>query len=583
MKSLLGLLPYCKPYQFRFLLGVIFVFIANALEVAVPRLVGDVINSIDKHPGFSSELPSRVFFILNIAALSGCFIYLMRRILIDTSRDIEFDFRNSIYKKLQSLDATYYDHNSTGDVMSRMTNDIDVVRTMIGPAIMYTANTLFTLPLVLIAMLSLDWQTTLVGLIPMLLMPFQVKFFGGKLHSYAKEQQDRMGDMTTFVQESLSGIRVIKAYGREETYAKGFRKENDAFVDASLRYLYIQGLFFPTIRFTVGLGLLGILSMGGSRIVSGAMEFGDLVSLVLYFGMMVFPFIAAGWVINIYQRASAAMVRLQEVFDTQSRIVDSPESKAFVLPTTLDFEITNLSFTYEGATGPALENVSLTVPEGTRVGIVGRVGSGKSTLVHLLLRLYPVERGMIKLGGIDINDWPLAELRRVVGIVFQETVLFSDTIAENIRFGALQELSMEQIQRFATIADVNKDIVDFPNGYETMLGERGINLSGGQKQRVSLARTISRDSRLLILDDSLSAVDTHTEESILKELASVMKDRTTFLISHRISTVALSDFVIVLERGKIIQQGPHEELLQQEGLYKELHEKQQLEAEVLLT
>lgn len=581
MKSLLGLLPYCKPYKLRFLFGILFVLISNVLSIYIPRLIGDTINMLEGKSSLASELPQLAGFIVVVAALSGAFTYLMRRILIDTSRDVEFDFRNSIYKKLQSLDATYYDHNSTGDVMSRMTNDIDVMRMLIGPAIMYTANTIFALPLVIIAMLSLDWQTTVVGLAPMLLMPFLVKYFGAKLHGYAREQQERLGDMTTFVQESLSGIRVIKAYGREDTYAKGFKKENDLFVDASLKYSYIQTLFFPTIRFTVGLGLLGILYMGGTRIVAGSMEFGDLVSLVLYFGMLVFPFIAAGWVINIYQRAAAAMVRLLQILNTESRVVDSPKTASFVLPEKLDFEITELSFTYDGANHPAIRNLSLSIPEGTRVGIVGRVGSGKSTLVHLLLRLYPIQNGMIKLGGVDLNDWPIQELRRQIGIVFQETVLFSDTIAENIRFGALAELQDSEIERFATISDVHKDIVDFPNGYQTMLGERGINLSGGQKQRVSLARTISRESRILILDDSLSAVDTHTEESILRELGEVMKNRTTFLISHRISTVAMSDLIIVLDKGMIIQQGTHEELLRQEGLYKELYEKQQLEAEVL--
>jgi ATP-binding cassette subfamily B multidrug efflux pump len=436
---------------------------------------------------------------------------------------------------------------------------------------------------VAIAMIALDWQTTLVGLAPMVLMPFIVKFFGAKMHGYAREQQDRLGDMTTFVQETLSGIRVIKAYSREDIYAQGFGKENDAFVTASLKYAYIQTLFFPAIRFTVGLGLLGILLVGGNRIVAGTMQIGDLVSLVLYFSMLVFPFIAAGWVINIFQRAAAALDRLNEVFKTQPMVVDvvSAVERPFQVPARLDIEITHLSFTYDGANQPALQNVSLSIPEGTRVGIVGRVGSGKSTLVHLLLRLYPVERGMIRIGGIDLNDWPLAELRRVVGIVFQETILFSDTIAENIRFGALKELAQPDVERFATIADVHKDISGFPKGYETLLGERGINLSGGQKQRVSLARTISRDSRVLILDDSLSAVDTHTEEAILRELGEVMNQRTTFLISHRLSTVAPCDVIIVLERGSIIQQGTHEELLQQEGLYRELYDKQQLEAEVL--
>jgi len=580
MKSLLSLIPFCKKYKYRFMWGILFVLLANAFGVAVPRLVGEAVNLIDGDFSVVDALPDFVLFILAIACLAGAFRYLMRRVLIDTSRDIEFDFRNAIYRKLQSLDSTFYDQHSTGDIMARMTNDVDQIRLVLGPAIMYTANTIFTLPLVMAMMLYLDWTVTLVGLIPMVLMPMLVKKFGARLHQTSKVQQDRMSDLTTYVQESLAGIRVIKAYGREDGYADSFSDENKNYIDASLDYAKVQTSFFPAIRFVAGLGFLGIIIVGAHRIVSNSMQYGDLVSMVMYFGMLIFPLIAIGWVVNIFQRAAASMDRLNEVFDAESKVKDPENVEDFIVPDNLDIEFKNLTFSYEGSSYPALENISLKIPEGQRIGVIGRVGSGKTTLIHLLLRLYPVERGQLFIGGVDINDWPVKELRRQLGIVFQETFLFSDSIRENIQFGALDKEYRKQVEIFAKMADVHEDIAEFPKQYETMLGERGINLSGGQKQRVSLARTISRNSRILILDDSLSAVDTHTEESILSELQKVMENRTTFLISHRISTVALTNQIIVLEEGKITQSGVHEDLVTAQGLYKELYELQQLEEEV---
>lgn len=579
MKALLDLLPFARRYKWRFLFGILFVLAANALAVQIPSIVGHAVNSIATGTG-RDLIGGTMVFLLAVAGLGACFRYLMRRVLIDTSRDIEFDFRNAVYRKLQSLDSTFYDGNSTGDIMSRTTNDIDALRMVIGPAIMYTANTVFTLPMVLAFMLSTDWATTLAGLSPMLLMPVAVKAFGSRLHDRSREQQDQLGDLTTFAQENLAGVRVLKAYAQEETATRRFEGQNQLYIDKSMALAKVESFFFPTIRVLAGSGALAILYVGARRIIGGAMTYGDLVSLVMYFSMLVWPLVAMGWVINLFQRAGASMDRLNEILRAESKVNDAPQAAAFRRPDRLDIEFRDVTFTYAGALHPALRGVSATIPQGRSLGIVGRVGSGKSTLVHLLLRLYPVEDGKIFVGGTDINHWPLAELRRTVGIVFQETFLFSETIGENIRFGALKELSDEEVEALAKKAGVHDDIAGFPKGYETLLGERGINLSGGQKQRVSLARSLARDPAVLILDDSLSAVDTHTEERILGELRGAMRERTTLMISHRISTVAMCDEIIVLEDGAVTQRGTHAALTAQPGLYAELHRRQLLEEEV---
>lgn len=580
MMKLGSLKPYFWRYRWRFATGIAFVFLANYFGTRVPLIVGETINSLKG--GLDPTLLGWMSgYIVVIAALGGCFRYLMRRVLIDTSRDMEYDFRNDLYRHLQRLDRTYYDGTSTGDVMSRMTNDIEAVRMMIGPAVMYTANTIFTVPLVVVAMVALDWRVTLAALAPMLLIPVVTKFFGASMHRRFKEQQEAMSELTTFAQETFSGIRVVKAYVQEDANLARFGVENDRFIDKSMKLVALQAFFFPLIRLAGGFGLVAIVGIGAMEILAGRLDFGSLVALVMLYTALMWPLIAAGWVINLFQRSAAAMERLDDIFRTPARVADAPSMVAAdTLPAALDIEFRHLTFAYESTQRPALRDITLKVPAGHTIGIVGRVGSGKSTLVNLLLRLYPVERGTLFVGGIDINDWPLEELRRRVGIVFQEAFLFSETIRENIEFGALEGLDEQEMFEAAVRADVDKDIRAFPKTYDTMLGERGINLSGGQKQRVTMARAFVRDASVLVLDDSLSAVDTHTEDTILRSLRAVMAGRTTFLISHRLSTVALADEIIVLDDGAIIQRGGHDVLIAQEGLYAELWRRQQLEAEV---
>lgn len=557
----------------------IFVFLANALTPLVPTIIGQAVNHAENRQIDEQGLLLFAGLALSVSGLAASFRFLMRRTIIDASRNIEYELRNDFFAKLQSLDPSFFDANNTGDLMSRATNDMDLLRMLMGPAVMYTANTLFSLPLVLFWMAVLDWHLALVSIIPMIGLPPLVKYFSSRTYRVSREQQDVFGDLSTMVQENFSGIRVVKAYGQEEFEEKKFLAENDRYIDASLRLAHLQSVFFPSIRFVVGLGYLILLVYGGYLIINDEMQIGTLLSFLLLFGMIVWPLIAAGFVVNLIQRGMASLERINKIFEAEPLVRDTAQPLE-TIPSPVDIRFTNLTFQYDGTDAPQLKDIDLDVPAGKTVGIVGSVGSGKSTLVNLLARFYRIERGMITVGGIDINDWPLAELRKKIAFVFQETFLFSDTIGWNIRFGADDDTPQEKVERAAQMSRVHEDISEFPGHYDTVLGERGVNVSGGQKQRISIARALLRDAEVLVLDDSLSAVDTHTEEAILGELKIIMAGKTTFLISHRISTVALADEIIILDHGKIVERGNHDQLIALDRLYAELYRKQLSEEEL---
>jgi len=578
LSSFRSLIPYLRRHRWSLIFGVLFVLLANATAVWIPILVGDIVNHI-----VDGSIDRETLFVLIVgmvamAGISGGFRFLMRRVLIDVSRDVEYEFRNDLFKKLQSLDPAFFDNHNTGDLMSRATNDMDAVRMLMGPAVMYSANTIFSFPLFFGGMLLLDWKLTLVAMAPMLLLPPTVKYFGARTHKASKEQQDSFGELTTMVQENLAGIRIVKAYNQEGSQEGKFTVRNEDYIGKSLELAWLQSLFFPTIRLIVAVGYVALLLMGGYQIIQGDLKVGTLFSFLLLFASLVWPLIAAGWVVNILQRGLASLQRINAILDAEPHVKNAPDAQSPAGP--MDIEFRALTFRYDGTDRDQLADITLSVPAGRTLGIVGPIGSGKSTLVNLLARLYPVQRGMITVAGRDLTEWPLLALRRRVAFVFQETFLFSDTIGWNIRFGAGDDAPQEAVELAAKRANVHDSIIGFPKQYLTVLGERGVNLSGGQKQRVAIARALLKDAEVLVLDDSLSAVDTHTEEAILGALKEVMAGRTTFLISHRISTVALADEIIVLEGGRITQRGTHEQLIAKPGLYGELHRKQLSEAAV---
>ncbi|MDX2177847.1 MAG: ABC transporter ATP-binding protein [Candidatus Sumerlaeia bacterium] len=578
MKALRTLRPLLLAYRWHFGIGILLVFAANYFAVEVPVQVGRAVDVVEGGRYTREALAWLTVNILTLAGLGACFRFLMRRVIIDASRELEFDMRNLYFARLQALDPAFYDARNTGDLMSRGTNDMDAVRMFLGPSLMYMANTLLAVPLILAQMTRQDWRLALLSLLPVALLPPLVRRLGNETHRRSREQQDEFGALTTFAQENLAGIQVVKAYGQERAQSAGFLARNEAYRDKSLRLALVQAFFFTSIRFIAGLGLLVILVVGGRSVMAGTLPVGTLVSFILLFGMIIWPLIALGWVVNLAQRGLASLERINEVLEAVPAV--AVPAAPVAPPERPGISIRGLTFRYEGTSEPQLRDIELEVPFGTTVGIIGPVGSGKSTLVNLLARLYPVERGKVLLGGVDINDIDPEQLRRHLSFVFQESFLFSDTIEWNIRFGGEDGLGPGPVRESARRAQLAAEVDGFPAGYDTELGERGINLSGGQRQRLSIARALARDAKILVLDDALSAVDTHTEERILEGLREVMDGRTVFLISHRVSTVAMADLVLVVEDGRITQRGTHAELASAPGLYARLCERQRLERDV---
>jgi ATP-binding cassette subfamily B protein len=515
-------------------------------------------------------------YLVGLALLKGIFQYWMRVIIIGISRDIEFDLRNDLFAHLIGLSPEYYARTRTGDIMARATNDLNAVRMMLGPGVMYWFETSLTFILAIAIMTHVDWRLALLAVMPAPAVSLAVILFGRAIHDRFERIQAMFSDISSRVQENLAGVRMIRAFVQETAEMRRFEALNRAYIAQNIRLVRVQGLFQPLLEALIGVTFLVVLWAGGKQVLAGRISVGSFVMFNTYMGMLVWPMIALGWVVNLMQRGSASLQRIDDILREQPSIAAPADA---VRLGAVRGEVEFRQATVDYGSGPVLNRIDLRIPAGTTLAVVGQTGSGKSTLVNLLPRLFDPASGAVLLDGIDLRRVDPAELRRNIGFVPQETFLFSATIAGNIAFG-VEDATEEQIRRAAEMAGLADDIEGFPLGYDTLVGERGITLSGGQKQRTAIARALLRDPRILILDDALSAVDTQTEEQILRHLADVMRGRTVILISHRVSTVRQADAIVVLERGKIVERGTHEELVDAGGYYAALSQKQMLEEEL---
>jgi ATP-binding cassette subfamily B protein len=619
------LFAYVLRYRRAFLLGLIAVVFAQAITLSAPKVlqyaVDDLTRSVTR-----AKLVLYGALLLGIGLTGGVFRFLMRRVIIGASRDIEYDMRNDFFAHLQRLPLSYFQANRTGDLMSRATNDLNAVRMMIGPSIMYSATTVLTFVVALSMMVAIDRRLTLLSLLPLPFVSISVKFFGSAIHRRFEQIQAQLSDVSAVAQEALSGVRVVRAYRQEAAEIARFRRSNEEYLRRNRRLIVLQSCFFPVLSFFLGLGALVVLWLGSHEVIRGRITLGQFVAFNAYLTMLSWPMIAFGWVTNMIQRGMASWTRMLEVLDTEPAIGDATPT----LPTASadrdglpgpvmrgQIEFRDLTFSF--GTTRVLDHVSAFIPAGHTMALVGVTGSGKSTLISLLARLHDPPPGSVFIDGVDVRELPLHVLRSAIGFVPQEPFLFSDSLEDNVAFGldaggavgtrspdlnrpvaggrgappaadrataTLNPGALEpgdrraRVLAAAAVARLDKDVADFPDGFDTIVGERGITLSGGQKQRTALARAIAVEPRILILDDALSAVDTYTEEEILSRLRGVMRQRTTILVSHRISTVREADQILVLDRGRIVERGTHDELVGCRGLYADLHQKQLLEDEL---
>jgi ATP-binding cassette, subfamily B, multidrug efflux pump len=566
------LLPGLARHRRLLLLGLASLALTTALSVASPWVLRHAIDDLTLAVT-RQKLWLYAGAILALVAVEGFFRYQMRMILIGLSRELEYDLRNQVFEHLTRQSARYYQRNRIGELMSRATNDMSAIRMVLGPGIMYTASTISTFLGAVAVMLVISPRLTLLALLPLALVSWLVRHYGRQVHDRAEEVQAQLAELNAIAQENLSGARVVRAYAQEEAEERRFAAANREYVARSRRLVRITGILHPGIGFLMGLGGVTVLWLGGRMVIAGTITLGELVAFSVYLTMLNWPMIALGWVVNLIERGEASMGRINQVLDAPPEIVDrAAEAVAGIRG---DVAFRSLSFAYDGV--PVLQDVELEVKAGTTVAIVGPTGCGKSTLVSLLPRLFEPPPGTVFVDGKDVRDLPLATLRAAIGFVPQEGFLFSTTLRENV---ALAEGSEPRAEWAARVAQLEKDVRDFPQGFETTVGERGLTLSGGQKQRTALARALATDPRILVLDDSLSAVDTETEEEILAGLRDVMRSRTTFLVSHRVSTVKQADLIVVMREGRIVERGSHDELVALGGFYADLNRRQLLEREI---
>jgi len=606
LKSLRPLLPYLKRYRWGYVAGTLCVFLTNGIWILFPLVIGRA--SDDLHEGVNRhKLLLYAGLLLAIAVSKGIFQFLTRWIVIGVSRDIEFDLRNDLFARLEGLSYSYYQRHRTGDIMARATNDLNAVRMLLGPAIMYSANTIVYTAGALAFMVSISPRLTLLTFLPLPAVSIVIQTFGRRIHERFERIQAMFSDISARAQENFSGARLIRAYVQEEAEIRLFEKENDEYIRRSLKLVRLMGMLWPTLELMLGCAVALVLWLGGREVIhglstktlvvnlgalipgaqvaipritttlslSGSMSVGQFVSFSTYMMQLTWPIIALGWVINIFQRGTASLMRINEIMQEQPEIKDAPG--AMDREIVGDIEFRGLNFGYDGK--QVLHNVNLRIAAGSSLAIVGPTGSGKTTLVSLIPRIYDAEPGAVLIDGRPIREIPLDGLRRHVGFVPQETFLFSDTIRENIAFGE-DNGSLEEVRTAADAANIAHDIESFPESYSTTVGERGITLSGGQKQRTAIARALLRNPRILVLDDALSSVDTHTEDKILNHLREIMQGRTTIFISHRVSTVRNADRIAVLHQGRIVELGTHQELIARNGYYTDLYNKQLLEEEL---